>query len=40
MTFLFISWVATITAGWNISQSAMGFYHYRNSNTWTLLFFF
>ncbi|EPB74626.1 hypothetical protein ANCCEY_06256, partial [Ancylostoma ceylanicum] len=29
MTFLFISWVATITAGWNISQSAMGFYHYR-----------
>ena len=29
MTFLFITWVATVTAGWNISQSAMGFYHYR-----------
>ncbi|WKY02245.1 hypothetical protein Q1695_015899 [Nippostrongylus brasiliensis] len=29
MTFLFISWVATITAGWNISRDAMGFYHYR-----------
>ncbi|KAE9416100.1 hypothetical protein Angca_004084, partial [Angiostrongylus cantonensis] len=29
MTFLFILWVATITAGWNISRSAMGFYHYR-----------
>uniref|UniRef100_A0A1I7WZE0 Serpentine receptor class gamma n=1 Tax=Heterorhabditis bacteriophora TaxID=37862 RepID=A0A1I7WZE0_HETBA len=29
ITFLFILWVATVTAGWNVSRSAMGFYHYR-----------
>jgi len=28
-TFLFIFYVATVTAGWNISQTAMNFYHFR-----------
>ncbi|VDM96630.1 unnamed protein product [Thelazia callipaeda] len=32
ITFLFIFYVATVTAGWNISQTAMDFYHIRAEN--------
>ncbi|VDK54635.1 unnamed protein product [Anisakis simplex] len=29
ITFIFIFYIATITAGWNISRTAMSFYHFR-----------
>ncbi|CAJ0943296.1 unnamed protein product, partial [Mesorhabditis belari] len=29
MSFLFMMYIATVTAGWNISQTAMSFYHAR-----------
>lgn len=32
ITFLFIFYVATVSAGWNISQTAMDFYHFRAMN--------
>ncbi|KAF7632420.1 hypothetical protein Mgra_00008200 [Meloidogyne graminicola] len=32
ITFLFIFFVATISAGWNITQTFMDFYHYRATN--------
>uniref|UniRef100_A0A0M3I902 Protein unc-50 n=2 Tax=Ascaris TaxID=6251 RepID=A0A0M3I902_ASCLU len=32
VTFLFIFYVATVTAGWNISRTAMAFYHFRAEN--------
>ncbi|VDN51005.1 unnamed protein product [Dracunculus medinensis] len=32
ITFLFIFYIATVTAGWNISISAMDFYHFRAEN--------
>ncbi|VDK76130.1 unnamed protein product [Litomosoides sigmodontis] len=32
ITFLFIFYVATVTAGWNISLTAMDFYHLRAEN--------
>uniref|UniRef100_A0A915C2S9 Uncharacterized protein n=1 Tax=Parascaris univalens TaxID=6257 RepID=A0A915C2S9_PARUN len=32
VTFLFIFYVATVTAGWNISRTAMTFYHFRAEN--------
>ncbi|KAH7731707.1 CBN-UNC-50 protein [Aphelenchoides avenae] len=31
LTFLFIFFVATVSAGWNISRTAMEFYHFRAS---------
>ena len=33
ITFLFIFFVATISAGWNISQTAMDYYHYRATSS-------
>ncbi|CAD5219091.1 unnamed protein product [Bursaphelenchus xylophilus] len=33
LTFIFIFFVATVAAGWNISQTAMDFYHFRATNT-------
>jgi len=39
LTFIFIFFVASVSAGWNISQTAMDFYHFRamsaNRNRWT-----
>uniref|UniRef100_A0AC34GV06 Uncharacterized protein n=1 Tax=Panagrolaimus sp. ES5 TaxID=591445 RepID=A0AC34GV06_9BILA len=32
ITFIFIFFVATVSAGWNISQTAMDFYHFRAMN--------
>ena len=32
VTFVFIFFVATISAGWNISVTSMDFYHYRVTN--------
>ncbi|KAI6235969.1 hypothetical protein M3Y95_00107900 [Aphelenchoides besseyi] len=32
ITFIFIFFVATVSAGWNISQTAMDFYHFRSMN--------
>jgi hypothetical protein len=32
VTFLFIFFIATVSAGWNISQTAMNVYHYRVMN--------
>ncbi|CAI4229087.1 unnamed protein product [Auanema sp. JU1783] len=32
ITFLFIAWIASVTAGWNISKLTMGFYRYRAEN--------
>ncbi|EJW71365.1 hypothetical protein WUBG_17723 [Wuchereria bancrofti] len=32
ISFLFIFYVATVTAGWNISLTAMDFYHLRAEN--------
>uniref|UniRef100_A0A7E4ZX18 Protein unc-50 n=1 Tax=Panagrellus redivivus TaxID=6233 RepID=A0A7E4ZX18_PANRE len=33
ITFLFIFYIATASAGWNVSQTAMNFYHFRAMNS-------